>query len=215
MDKNEIFSMCDHTALSQCAVWNDIKKVLDEAMAMRAASACIPPSYVRRAKEYVGQRLPICTVIGFPNGYSTTEAKLYECRCALDGGADEIDTVINIGALKDGMYDEILSELTELKRICGNKILKVIVETCLLTEKEKIKMCELVSLSEADFIKTSTGFSTGGATLGDIVLFKKHIKDGVKIKAAGGIRDVAFAEELIKAGADRIGESRLTIGEQL
>ncbi len=209
MDKKQILAMCDHTILSQCATWGDVKCVLDDAVKFGTASACIPACYVAAAKKYVGDRLKICTVIGFPNGYSTTGAKLYECTAALEDGADEIDTVINIGWLKDKRYEDISRELKLLKQMCKDKILKVIIEACLLTEDEKIKMCELVSESGADFIKTSTGFSTGGATPDDIALFKAHIAPNVKIKAAGGISSFEDAELLISLGADRLGTSRL------
>ena len=173
------------------------------------ASVCIPASHVKEAKEYVGDKLAICTVIGFPNGYSTTAVKVFECRDALANGADEIDTVINIGHLKDGKYDEITAELRALKEACGDKILKVIIETCLLTDDEKIKMCEIVTASGADFIKTSTGFSTAGATFADVKLFAEHVGEGVQIKAAGGISSLADAEEFIKLGATRLGTSRI------
>ena len=209
MKINEILSKCDHTLLAQGATWADIKAICDDGMKYGTASVCIPASHVRQAKEYVGDKLAICTVIGFPNGYSTTATKVFECKDALANGADEIDTVINIGHLKAGLYDEILCELKALKEACGNKILKVIIETCLLTDDEKIKMCELVTESGADFIKTSTGFSTGGATREDVALFAKYVGPNVKIKAAGGISSLADAEEFIKLGATRLGTSRI------
>ncbi len=209
MNISEILAKCDHTLLAQGATWADIKAVCDDGMKYKTASVCIPASHVKQAKEYVGEKLQICTVIGFPNGYSTTEVKVFECKDALANGADEIDTVINVGHLKAGMYDEILSELKALKEACGSKILKVIIETCLLTDDEKIKMCELVTASGADFIKTSTGFSTGGATKEDVALFAKHVGKGVQIKAAGGISSLADAEDFIKLGATRLGTSRI------
>ncbi|MCD7803873.1 MAG: deoxyribose-phosphate aldolase [Oscillospiraceae bacterium] len=209
MDIKTILSMCDHTLLSQGATWEEIKAICDDGMKYHTASVCIPCSYVKQAKEYVGDKLPICTVIGFPNGYSTTATKLFETEDALKNGADEIDMVINIGWLKDKKYTEIQSEISELKKACGDKVLKVIIETCLLTDEEKIKMCEIVSNSGADFIKTSTGFSTAGATKEDVALFKAHVTGGLKIKAAGGIKSIDDAEEFIKLGADRLGTSRI------
>lgn len=209
MELCEILSKCDHTLLSQTATWEEIKAICDDGIKYSTASVCIPASYVKKAKDYVGDRLKICTVIGFPNGYSTTAVKLFEAKDALDNGADEIDTVINIGHLKDKLYDEILYELTELKKVCADKILKVIIETCLLTDDEKIKMCEIVTRSGADYIKTSTGFSTAGATREDVELFAKHIGEKVLIKAAGGIASLADAEDFIKLGASRLGTSRI------
>ncbi len=209
MKISEILSKCDHTLLSQSATWDDIKAICDDGIKFATASVCIPASYVKRAKEYVGDKLAICTVIGFPNGYSTTATKVFECKDALINGADEIDTVINVGDLKDRRYSEILSELKALKEACGDKILKVIIETCLLTDDEKIKMCEIVTESGADYIKTSTGFSTGGATREDVALFAKHIGKGVRIKAAGGISSLSDAEDFINLGADRLGTSRI------
>lgn len=209
MNIKEILSKCDHTLLSQGATWADIKAVCDDGIRYGTASVCIPASHVKQAKEYVGDRLPICTVIGFPNGYSTTATKIFECKDALANGADEIDTVINIGHLKAGQYDKILYELRALKEACGEKILKVIIETCLLTEDEKIKMCEIVTASGADFIKTSTGFSTAGATREDVALFAKHVGKGVQIKAAGGISSLADAEAFLALGATRLGTSRI------
>ncbi|MBR2431928.1 MAG: deoxyribose-phosphate aldolase [Clostridia bacterium] len=209
MELCEILSKCDHTLLSQTATWEEIKAICGDGIKYSTASVCIPASYVKKAKDYVGDRLKICTVIGFPNGYSTTAVKLFEAKDALDNGADEIDTVINIGHLKDKLYDEILYELTELKKVCADKILKVIIETCLLTDDEKIKMCEIVTKSGADYIKTSTGFSTAGATREDVELFAKHIGEKVLIKAAGGIASLADAEDFIKLGASRLGTSRI------
>ena len=209
MNLSDILSKCDHTLLSQSATWEDIKGICDDGMKYKTASVCIPAAYIKEAKEYVGDKLAICTVIGFPNGYSTTAVKVFECEDAIRNGADEIDTVINVGHLKSGRYDEILAELKALKAACGDKILKVIIETCLLTDAEKIKMCELVTLSGADYIKTSTGFSTGGATREDVALFAAHVGEGVKIKAAGGIASLKDAEDFINLGADRLGTSRI------
>ena len=209
MKLSEILNKCDHTLLAQSSTWEQIKAICDDGIKFNTASVCIPASFVKRAKEYVGEKLAICTVIGFPNGYSTTATKVFECKDALNNGADEIDTVINIGDLKDKNYDAILNELKELKQACGDKILKVIIETCLLTDDEKIKMCEIVTESGADFIKTSTGFSTGGATREDVALFKKHIGPNVLIKAAGGIASLKDAEDFINLGATRLGTSRV------
>lgn len=207
--KEEILKKVDHTLLKQTSTWEDIKKLCDDAIKCNTASVCIPPCFVKQAKEYVGDKIKICTVIGFPNGYNLTKVKMYETEQAVADGADEIDMVINVGKLKEKNYDYILNEINGIKSKCNGKILKVIIETCLLTEEEKIKMCEIVSQSDADYIKTSTGFSTGGATLEDIELFKKHMKNGKKIKAAGGIKNFDDAEEFVKAGADRLGTSRL------
>ena len=207
--KEEILKKVDHTLLKQTSTWEDIKKLCDDAIKCNTASVCIPPCFVKQAKEYVGDKLKICTVIGFPNGYNLTKVKMYETEQAVEDGADEIDMVINVGKLKEKNYDYILNEINGIKSKCNGRILKVIIETCLLTEEEKIKMCEIVSQSDADYIKTSTGFSTGGATLEDIELFKKHMKNGKKIKAAGGIKNFDDAEEFVKAGADRLGTSRL------
>ena len=209
MEIKEILSKCDHTLLAQGATWSEIKAICDDGIKYGTASVCIPASHVKAAKEYVGDKLQICTVIGFPNGYSTTAVKVFECKDALQNGADEIDTVINIGHLKDKKYDEILSELKLLKEACGDKILKVIIETCLLTDEEKIKMCEIVTASGADFIKTSTGFSTAGATKEDVALFAKYVGKDVRIKAAGGISSLADAEDFINLGATRLGTSRI------
>ena len=207
--KKEILKKVDHTLLKQTSTWEDIKKLCDDAIKCNTASVCIPPCFVKQAKEYVGDKMKICTVIGFPNGYNLTKVKMYETEQAVEDGADEIDMVINVGKLKEKNYDYILNEINGIKSKCNGRILKVIIETCLLTEEEKIKMCEIVSQSDADYIKTSTGFSTGGATLEDIELFKKHMKNGKKIKAAGGIKNFDDAEEFVKAGADRLGTSRL------
>ncbi len=209
MKLSEILSKCDHTLLAQTSTWDQIKAVCDDGMKFSTASVCIPAAYVKEAKEYVGDKLQICTVIGFPNGYSTTATKVFECKDALANGADEIDTVINVGHLKSGRYDEILDELRAIKEACGEKILKVIIETCLLTDEEKIKMCEIVTASGADYIKTSTGFSTGGATREDVALFAAHVGKNVHIKAAGGIASLEDAEAFIKLGADRLGTSRV------
>ena len=205
----QVLKMVDHTLLSQQATWEEIKTLCDDAMHFGTASVCIPPSFVKQAKDYVGDKMAICTVIGFPNGYNTTEVKVYETKDALANGADEIDMVINIGALKEKQYDTVEQEIRALKEACGDHILKVIIETCLLTDEEKIKMCELVTKAGADYIKTSTGFSTAGATFADIALFAEHVGEGVKIKAAGGISSFADAEEFIRLGASRLGTSRL------
>ena len=209
MDVKEIISKCDHTLLAQNATWDDVKKICDDGIKYGTASVCIPPSYVRRAKQYVGNKLAICTVIGFPNGYNTTAAKVFETRDALAAGANEIDMVINIGELKAGNYVYIENEIREINAVCGKNCLKVIIETCLLTDEEKIKMCEIVTRAGADFIKTSTGFSTAGATISDVKLMREHVGKSVKVKAAGGISSLADAEEFIKAGADRLGTSRV------
>ena len=209
MKIEDILSKCDHTLLSVTATWDEIKAICDDGIKYGTASVCIPPCYVAEAKKYVGDKLKICTVIGFPNGYSTTETKVAEAKDALNNGADEIDTVINVGFLKDRRYDDILAELKALKAVCGDKILKVIIETCLLTEDEIIKMCEIVSASGADYIKTSTGFSTAGATFRDIEIMRKYCDKRVKIKAAGGISSIEDAEKFIELGADRLGTSRI------
>ena len=209
MDIKDILSKADHTLLNPKATWEEIKNICDDGMKYSTASVCIPPSFVKRAKEYVGNRLKICTVIGFPNGYNTAEVKIFETENAIENGADEIDMVINLGDLMDKNYDNILSEITKIKSVCGERVLKVIIETCLLSEEQKIKMCEIVTKSGADFIKTSTGFSTGGATFEDIELFAKYVGENVKIKAAGGISSIADAEKFISLGADRLGTSRI------
>lgn len=209
MDINDILSKVDHTLLSQTATWNEIKRICDDGIKYGCASVCIPASYVKQAAEYVDGKIPVCTVIGFPNGYSTTSAKCFEAEDAVKNGAEEIDMVINIGALKDKKYGFMLDEINAVKKACHGKLLKVIIETCLLTDEEKVKMCEIVSESDADFIKTSTGFSTGGATREDVALFAKNVSKGTKIKAAGGIASIADAEDFIKLGADRLGTSRI------
>lgn len=209
MDIKEILNKVDHTLLNPAATWDEIKDICDDGMKYKTASVCIPASYVKAAKEYVGDGLKICTVIGFPNGYSTTATKCFEAKDAVLNGADEIDMVINIGWLKDKRYDEILDEIKLIKAECNGKILKVIIETCLLTDEEKIKMCEVVSASGADFIKTSTGFSVGGATKEDIALFAENVADHVKIKAAGGISTLTDAEDFVNLGASRLGTSRI------
>lgn len=209
MELNNIISKVDHTALSVTATKDEITALLDDAVKYKPASVCIPPCYVEYAVGYLKGRIPVCTVIGFPNGYNTTEAKCFEAKEAVLNGAEEIDMVINIGELKMKNYSAILNEINRVKDACGEKILKVIVEACLLTEEEKIKMCEIVSASNADFIKTSTGFSSGGAVFEDIALFKKYIKNGKKIKAAGEISSLADAESFISLGADRLGTSRI------
>lgn len=209
MDIKKILSYADHTQLAQTATWEDIKRLIDEAAEAKTASVCIPASYVKRAKEYAGDKVAICTVIGFPNGYSTKEVKVFETEDAVKNGADEIDMVININELKNKNYDYVLEEMKEIKKACGDKILKVIIETALLTEEEKIKMCELVSESGAEFIKTSTGFASGGATFEDVKLFADHVADHVQIKAAGGISSLEDAQKFIDLGATRLGTSRL------
>lgn len=209
MNIQDILSKVDHTLLSQTATWEEIKAICDDGIKYQTASVCIPSAYVKRAAEYVKGQVPICTVIGFPNGYVPTAIKCEEARLAVEDGADEVDMVIWVGALKDKQYDAILEEIRAIKKVCGDKILKVIIETCLLTEEEKIKMCEIVMASGADYIKTSTGFSTAGATSDDIRIFAKHISAPVKIKAAGGIKSIADAEEFLALGADRLGTSRI------
>lgn len=209
MELKEILSHCDHTLLKPECTWEQIKEVCDDGMKYGCASVCIPPCYVRRANEYVGERLKICTVIGFPNGYSTPAVKAFEAENAVRHGADEIDMVINIGWVKERRWDRLLEEMQGVKAACRGRILKVIVETCLLTEEEKVKMCELVTQAGADYIKTSTGFSTGGATREDIKLFKAHVGPEVRIKAAGGIGSIKDAEDFLALGADRLGTSRL------
>lgn len=209
MNVNEILKHVDHTLLLQTATWEEIRQICDDAMKYETASVCIPPSYVKQASDYVQGKMAICTVIGFPNGNMTTKTKEFETKDALANGASEIDMVINVGWLKDQKYDLIEEEIRILKTACGEKILKVIIETCLLTEEEKIKMCELVTKAGADYIKTSTGFSTGGATFADIQLFAAHVGDGVKIKAAGGISSMEDAEKFLALGADRLGTSRI------
>ena len=209
MDNKEILKHVDHTLLAQGATWDEIRKICDDAIEYGTASVCIPPSYVKQAKEYVGDKMAVCTVIGFPNGYSTTKTKEFETKDALANGADEIDMVINIGWVKDKKYDLVEEEIRTLKAACKDKILKVIIETCLLTEEEKIRMCEAVTKAGADYIKTSTGFSTAVATFEDIKLFSGHIGPDVKMKAAGGISSLADAERFLELGADRLGTSRI------
>ena len=209
MELKDILAKCDHTLLGQTATWEDIKAICDDGMRFKTASVCIPASYVKQAKEYVGERLAICTVIGFPNGYATTVAKCFMAHDAVQNGADEIDMVINIGWAKDGKWDEITKEIADIKGHCHGKILKVIIETCLLTDEEKIALCKCVSDSGADYIKTSTGFSKAGATFADVELFAKHVAPHVKIKAAGGISSIEDAEKFIALGADRLGTSRI------
>ncbi len=209
MDTKKILSMVDHTLLLQTSTWDEIRALCDDAICYGTASVCIPPCYVKKAKEYVGEQMKICTVIGFPNGNHTTATKVFETMDAVNNGADEIDMVINVGMLRAKDYDYVLNEIREIKEACGEKILKVIIETCLLTEEEKIKMCEIVTESGADFIKTSTGFSTGGATFDDIALFAKYVGKNVKIKAAGGISSMEDAERFIELGASRLGTSRI------
>ncbi len=208
MNKGDILKKVDHTLLKQDSTWNEIKIICDDAIKYNTASVCIPPSFVKQAKEYVSNKMKICTVIGFPNGYNTTEVKVFETQDAIKNGADEVDMVINIGKLKEKKYDEILLEINKIKEACNGKILKVIIETCLLTEEEKIKMCKIVSKSNADFIKTSTGFSKSGATIEDIKVFKNNI-EGKGIKAAGGISSFEDAQEFLNNGASRLGTSRL------
>ena len=209
MELKEILSKCDHTLLGQAATWEEIKAICDDGMKYSTASVCIPASYVKQAKEYVGDKLAICTVIGFPNGYSTTKVKCLEALDAVENGADEVDMVINIGWAKDGKWEEITSEIAAIKEACQGKLLKVIIETCLLTDEEKIHLCKCVSDSGADYIKTSTGFSKAGATFADVELFAAHVAPHVKIKAAGGISSIEDAEKFIALGADRLGTSRI------
>lgn len=209
MERKDILKLVDHTLLAQGATWEEIRRILDDAMAFETASACIPPAYVKQAAEYVKGKLPICTVIGFPNGYNTTAVKVFETKDAVANGAAEIDMVINIGMLKDKRYQELEDEIRAIHEACDGKLLKVIIETCLLTDEEKIKMCEIVTNAGAEYIKTSTGFSTSGATFGDVDLMRKHVGADVKVKAAGGISSFDDAEEFIRLGADRLGTSRL------
>ncbi|GAA6295811.1 deoxyribose-phosphate aldolase [Enterocloster asparagiformis] len=209
MERNEIYRRVDHTLLAQTATWEEIRGICDDALAYGTASVCIPPSYVGRAKEYLGDRMAVCTVIGFPNGYNTTAVKVFETEDAVANGADEIDMVINIGWLKDREYDRLRDEIRQVKAACAGRILKVIIETCLLSEEEKVRMCGIVTEAGADFIKTSTGFSTAGATFDDIRLFAEHVGEGVRMKAAGGIKSFGDAEEFIRLGADRLGTSRI------
>ncbi len=209
MDIQKILSICDHTLLLQPSTWDEIRALCDDAIKYGTASVCIPPCYVRKAKEYVGDRMKICTVIGFPNGNTTTAVKVFETTDAIANGADEIDMVINIGLLRAGKDKKVRKEIEAIKKACRGRILKVIIETCLLTEEEKIRMCRIVTEAGADFIKTSTGFSTAGATFDDVALFAAHIGPDVKIKAAGGISSIADAEKFMELGASRLGTSRI------
>ncbi len=209
MELSAILAKCDHTLLAQTATWEDIKGICDDGMRFQTASVCIPASFVKQAKDYVGEKLPICTVIGFPNGYATTAAKCFMASDAVENGADEVDMVINIGWAKAGKFAEITAEIAAIKAACKGKLLKVIIETCLLTDDEKIALCKCVTDAKADYIKTSTGFSTAGATFHDVELFAKHIGPNVKIKAAGGISSLEDAEKFIALGASRLGTSRI------
>ena len=209
MKLEEILQRCDHTLLLQGATWDEIRAVCDDGIRFGTASVCIPPCYVRQAKEYVGDKLKICTVIGFPNGNMTTKTKVFETRDAIENGADEIDMVINIGMLKDGQDEQLIDEIAQIKAACGGKLLKVIIETCLLTEEEKIRMCKIVTKAGADYIKTSTGFSTAGATLEDVKLMKANVGKEVLVKAAGGISNLQDAQDFLDAGASRLGTSRV------
>lgn len=209
MDKKEVLKKVDHTLLKQTATWEQIKKICQDGINNKTASVCIPPSFVKQAKDFTNGAIPICTVIGFPNGYMTTAVKVFETKDAIQNGADEIDMVINIGMVKDEQYDDILQEINLIKEACSGKLLKVIIETCLLTDEEKIKLSKLVGTSNADYIKTSTGFSTSGATLEDVKLMKKHVGTNTKVKAAGGIGSLDDAINFIENGADRLGTSRL------
>lgn len=209
MNTQEILALVDHTLLSQTATWDEIKVICDDAIHYQTASVCIPPSYVKAVKDYVGDKMKVCTVIGFPNGYNTTAVKVFETTDAVNNGADEIDMVINLGMVKDKRYDELTEEIRAIKKACNGKLLKVIIETCLLTEEEKIQLCKSVTEAGADFIKTSTGFSKAGATVADVALMRANVGTDVKVKAAGGISSLADAEDMIKAGADRLGTSRI------
>ena len=209
METKEILAKCDHTLLGQASTWAQIKKICDEGMQYATASVCIPPSFVKKAKEYVGDKLQICTVIGFPNGYNTTAVKVFETADAIQNGADEIDMVINIGMLRDGLDAQVCEEIKAIKAACGEKILKVIIETCLLSEDEKLRMCKIVTDAGADYIKTSTGFSTAGATLEDVILMRANVGENVLVKAAGGISGLEDAENFLKNGASRLGTSRV------
>lgn len=209
MEQKEILSKVDHTLLAQTATWEEIKVICDDAVAYQTASVCIPPSYVKQAAEYLGDKMPVCTVIGFPNGYNTTAVKVFETADAVKNGAEEIDMVINLGWVKEGRYDLVKEEIQAVKKACGGKLLKVIIETCLLTEEEKIRMCRTVTESDAEYIKTSTGFSTHGATIDDVKLMREYTGSDKKVKAAGGISSFADGETFVKLGADRLGTSRL------
>ena len=209
MDKKKILEIVDHTLLKQTAGWEEIKSICDDAIAYGVASVCIPPSYVKHCREYVGEDMRICTVIGFPNGYNTTATKVFETKDAIQNGADEIDMVVNLGWVKDGRETEIADEIRQVKQACGDRILKVIIETCLLTEEEKMHLCWIVTTAGADFIKTSTGFSSGGATVADVKLMRENVGKSVKVKAAGGISTLEDAEQMMEAGAERLGTSRI------
>lgn len=209
MNNQDILALVDHTLLSQTATWEEIKVICDDAIHYQTASVCIPPSYVKAVKDYVGEQMKVCTVIGFPNGYNTTAVKVFETSDAVNNGADEIDMVINLGMVKDRRFDELTEEIRAIKKACKGKLLKVIIETCLLTEEEKIQLCKAVTDAGADFIKTSTGFSKAGATVADVVLMRTNVGTDVKVKAAGGIASLEDAEDMIKAGADRLGTSRI------
>ena len=216
MELKDILSKCDHTLLAQTATWDEIKAICDDGMKYGCASVCIPASYVKQAAEYVAGKLPICTVIGFPNGYDTTAAKCFMAADAVNNGAEEVDMVINLGWVKDRKWEDLLSEIKAIKEACHGKLLKVIIECCFLTDEEKIKMCEIVTASGADYIKTSTGFSKGGATFDDVALMRAHCAPSVKVKAAGGISSIEDAEHFIKLGAERLGTSRIVkIAKQL
>ena len=209
MEPKRILAAVDHTLLAQTATWDEIRQLCDEGVEYGCASVCIPPSYVRQAADYLGDRLPVCTVIGFPNGYATTMVKVFETKEAIANGAEEIDMVINLGWVKDGLWDKLLEEIQAVKRACGERVLKVIVEACLLTQEEKIQLCHVVSDSGADYIKTSTGFSTGGATREDVALFRAQVAPRVRVKAAGGIATLEDAQDFLELGADRLGTSRI------
>lgn len=209
MEITDILSKVDHTNLKQIATWYDIKKLCEEGVKYNVASVCIPPSFVKKAKDTYGDRLKICTVIGFPNGYNTTAVKVFETKDAVNNGADEIDMVINIGLVKAKEFDRVEDEIKQIKEACGGKLLKVIIETCLLTDEEKVKMCKIVTDAKADYIKTSTGFSTGGATIDDVILFRNNVGENVKIKAAGGIKSIDDAQRFIEESASRLGTSKV------
>lgn len=209
MGITDILSKVDHTNLKQIATWDDIKKLCEEGVKYNVASVCIPPSFVKKAKDTYGDRLKVCTVIGFPNGYNTTAVKVFETKDAVNNGADEIDMVINIGLVKAKEFDKVEDEIKQIKEACGGKLLKVIIETCLLTDEEKVKMCKIVTDAKADYIKTSTGFSTGGATIDDVILFRNNVGENVKIKAAGGIKSTDDAQRFIEEGASRLGTSKV------
>ena len=209
MELKEILTHVDHTLLAQTSTWEQIKAICDDGMKYETASVCIPPSFVKKAKDYVGEKLSICTVIGFPNGYHTTKVKIFEAEDAIANGADEIDMVINVGMVKEGRFADVENEIRALKKAAGEKILKVIIETCLLTDEEKAHMCKICGAAGADYIKTSTGFSTGGATFSDVALFAENVPEGLKIKAAGGISSIEDAEKFLELGADRLGTSRI------